>query len=160
MVGCQQPSQRLNSPPQGDTANRSYMQESYKSMVDNSVVADMTITDIHFVGDTAQLSGTGEYRLAQLAQACKAGGGHIRYDSQITDSKLLQERVQRAEEYLAAAGCDMDKCSVRLGMAATAVMPADQAVNAQKAGLASDDEASQSVMPRRPAGGYSTGGSR
>ena len=68
--------------------------------------------------------------------------------------------MQRAEEYLAAAGCDMDKCSVRLGMAATAVMPADQAVNAQKAGLASDDEASQSVMPRRPAGGYSTGGSR
>ncbi len=162
MVGCQQPPQRLNSPPQGDTANRSPLQEPYQSMVDNSILADMTIADIHFAGETAQLSGAGEYRLNQLAQVCKTNGGHVRYDSQVTDPKLLQERVQRAEEYLAAAGCDMDKCSVRLGMAATANMPAQQAIKAQQAGLEEEQGAgSQGLMPRRPQmGGYGMGGAK
>jgi hypothetical protein len=150
MVGCQQPPQRLNSPPQGDTVHRSRLSEPYQTMVDNSVLADMT-----------QLSGTGEYRLSQLAEVCKVHGGPVRYDSQITDEKLLEERVQRAEEYLAAAGCDMDKCSVRLGMAATAWTPAQQAVKAQQAGLESEGQGGQGLMPKRPQmGGYGMGGGR
>jgi hypothetical protein len=139
-AGCQQPSQRLNSPPQGDTVHRSPMQEPYQAMVDNSVLADMSIADIHFAGGTARLSGTGEYRLS-------------RYDTQVMDDKLVHQRLQRVEEYLAAAGCDMDKCSVRQGMAASAYMPAAQAVKAQQAGLnseSSNGKGRQGLMPKLP----------
>lgn len=150
-AGCQQPSQRLNSPPQGDTVNRSPMQESYQAMVDNSLLADMSIADIHFAGATAQLSGTGEYRLSRLADICKVYGGEILYDTQLADGQLIQQRLQRVEEYLAAAGCDMDKCSVRQGIAASANMPAAQAIKAQQAGL--DSESSNAgLMPKPPTG--------
>ena len=138
MVGCQEPSQRLNSPPQGDTVNRNSMQEPFQSMVDNSALDDMSVADIHFAGSTARLSGTGEYRLSKLAQVCKKYGGQVRYDTRLQDDKLLQERLKSVEQYLSAAGCDMDKCSVRLGMAATAEMPAGQAMKAQQAGLPAD----------------------
>ena len=103
-VGCQQPAQRLNSPPQGDTVNRSPLQEPFHAMVDNSVLADMSVADIHFAGSTPQLSGTGEYRLSKLAQVCKVYGGEIRYDTQLQNDKLLQDRLKRVEQYLAAAG--------------------------------------------------------
>jgi len=152
-AGCQQPSQRLNSPPQGDTVHRSSMQEPYQAMVDNSALADMSIADIHFAGNTAQLSGTGEYRLNSLAQVCKTYGGEIRYDTQVMDDKLVQQRLQRVEEYLAAAGCDLEKCSVRQGMAASAHMPAAQAVKAQQAGLSSESSSGsgrQSLTPKLP----------
>ena len=156
-AGCQQPSQRLNSPPQGDTVNRSPMQEPYQAMVDNSISADMSVADIHFAGSTAQLSGTGEYRLSNLAQVCKAHGGEIRYDTQVMDDKLVHQRLQRVEEYLTAAGCDMSKCSVRQGMAASAYMPAAQAVKAQQAGLDSESSAGkggrQDLTPKLPGSG-------
>lgn len=138
-VGCQQPTQRLNAPPQGETDNPSSMQGPFQAMVDNSIQADMSLADIHFAGDSAQLSGVGEYRLKRLAEICKTYGGEVRYDTQLLNDKLAQQRLERVEQYLAAAGCDMDKCSVRLGMAASAYMPAAQAVKAQQAGLASDE---------------------
>ncbi len=149
-AGCAQPPQRLNSPPQGDTIHRSPLQEPYAAMVDNSVLADMTVADIHFAGATAQLSGTGEYRLEKLAQACKVYGGQVRYDTQLQDEQLVQARLKRVEQYLAAAGCDMDKCSVKVGMAATANMPVAQAVKAQQAGLGESNGTSNgsSLMPR------------
>jgi hypothetical protein len=151
-VGCQQPSQRLNSPPQGDTVNRSPMQEPYQAMVDNSLLADMSIADIHFAGATTRLSGTGEYRLSRLVEVCKAYGGEIRYDTQLLDEQLVQQRLQRVQDYLAAAGCDMDKCSARLGMAATATTPAAQAAKAQAALDGDSSGGSQGLMPKLPRG--------
>jgi hypothetical protein len=130
------------------------MQEPYQAMVDNSVLADMSIADIHFAGSTAQLSGTGEYRLSRLAQACKTYGGEVRYDTQVMDDKLIHQRLERVTEYLTAAGCDMEKCSVRQGMAASANMPAAQAVKAQQAGLNSDSSngkgGRQALTPKLP----------
>jgi hypothetical protein len=158
-VGCQQPAQRLNSPPQGDTVNRSPLQEPFHAMVDNSALADMSVTDIHFAGDTAALSGTGEYRMSKLAKICKAQGGTVRYETQVLDEKLLQDRLKRVEAYLEAAGCDMQKCSARLGMAATANMPAAQAIKAQDTGLPGSEGSDnangggrQSLVPKLPGG--------
>ncbi len=151
-AGCSQPPQRLNSPPQGDTVHRSPMQEPFQGMVDNSVLADMTVADIHFAGTSAQLSGTGEYRLEKLAQACKVYGGEVRYDTQLHNDQLIQSRLKRVEEYLAAAGCDMQKCSVKVGMAASGGMPAAQAVKAQQAGLEDPNGKSggSSLVPKLP----------
>lgn len=150
VIGCQEPSPRLNSPPQGDTVNRSPLQKPFAAMVDNSVRNDMSVADIHFAGCTAQLSGTGEYRLRQLAEVCKTYGGVVRYDTRVDDDKLVQQRLQRVEQYLASAGCDMDSCSVRLGMAASAEMPADQAVQAQKVGLPVAESSRAGAIPELP----------
>jgi hypothetical protein len=57
----------------------------------------------------------------------------------------------------------MDKCAVRMGMAATAVVPAEQAVKAQQAGFGDKDAAPQGSTPRRTqmgGGGYGAGAAR
>ncbi len=148
VAGCQQRSERLNAPPQGEAFHRNPMAEYFDTMVTSSAHEDLTVADFHFVGTSDELSGVGEYRLDQLVGFFTTYGGALRYDTHLQDNKLVQQRLERLENYLADAGCDMDRCSVRVGMAASVGMSAQQAIKAQSAGLAPDTgDAAGSLMP-------------
>lgn len=160
IAGCQQnPWQRLNSPPQGQSSNRSAMQAPFAAMTNNAVLADMSVTDIHFAGPTAELNGTGQVRMQRLAKILKTYGGELNYTTSQPDQKLVQARLNRLEDYLASAGVDMNKVTVRHGLPASEGMTAAEAIKAQQAPMASSGAggaaaaAPSGLMPAGPGSG-------
>jgi hypothetical protein len=134
IAGCQQDSpQRLNSPPQGQSANRSCLQPPFEAMVRNASLEDMSVTDSDFAGTSTELNGTGRVRMHRMAELLKKYGGELHYAAEVDDQKLIQSRINRLEDYLASAGLDMNKVSVRPGMPASDHMTAAEAIRAQKA---------------------------
>ena len=106
MFGCNQPQQRLNAPPHGAPMNTTDMQGTYTYMIDNAMLANMTMTDIHFLPHRKQLSSLGEERMSRMASLMEAYGGTLRYNSSVTDESLLSARMNTLMDFLAEAGID------------------------------------------------------
>lgn len=148
IAGCQENvSPRLNSPPQGQSASRSSMQAPFETMVKNAELMDMAVADCDFAGTSSELSGSGRMRMHRMVEILKTYGGELRYTTDVEDQKLVQSRINRLEEYLASAGVDMNKVSVRSGMPASANMSAADAIKAQKAPTAPPDAGQGSSRP-------------
>ncbi|UCG33335.1 MAG: hypothetical protein JSU68_01645 [Phycisphaerales bacterium] len=114
--GCTQSSERLNAPPQGAAEQANPLQEQYVYMQDNALLADMSISDIHFVPHTAELNGLGARRLNRYAQLLAVYGGTLHYDTELDGSDpLIQKRVEHAVEYAKLAGLDPDKFEIVVG---------------------------------------------
>lgn len=111
---------------------------NYVHMVDNAMLHDMSIADIHFVPHTAELSGTGEARLDRMAKLLGAYGGTVRYETFSTDEELTRQRLDHVREYLVLAGCNMDHVNVQAMMSGGRGMPADQAIEIKEKGTAPD----------------------
>ena len=67
-------------------------------MVDNAMLHDMSLADIHFVPYTAELSGTGIARLDRMAVLLDTYGGVIRYDTVLTDEALILKRLTHVRD--------------------------------------------------------------
>jgi len=127
-VGCQQPVTRLNAPPHGTTECPSRMQDMYVSMQDNGLLADMSISDVHFVPQRTMLNSLGEERLARLAGLLEAYGGTIRLSTNETDDKLRVGRMAAVREFLCAVGIDTTAEVLTLDSPAGRGMPASEAI--------------------------------
>lgn len=125
---CQEPAPRLNAPPHGTTENASELQAEYRHMVDNALLTDMAVSDIHFVPQRALLNALGEERLARLASLLELYGGTIHFSSNLTDSKLIDDRIDQVRNYLCEAGIDTTAEVVAPGLAGGRGMDAAQAV--------------------------------
>ena len=97
-------------------------------MVDNAVLHDMSVADIHFIPHTGELSGVGEVRLNRLARLLNTYGGTLRYETLLDDEALVNQRLEHTREYLALTGCDMDRVEVAPMMSGGRGMPGDEAV--------------------------------
>lgn len=104
LAGCETPTARVNAPPHGQPYNTNDMQGTYAYMTDNAMLADMTVSDVHFMPHRALLSELGEMHLNRLASLVAAYGGEVRYNSNETDSQLNQARVATIREYLGDCG--------------------------------------------------------
>ncbi|HOW19883.1 MAG TPA: hypothetical protein PLC79_12685, partial [Phycisphaerae bacterium] len=91
-AGCAAPPQRLNAPPQGWSSRQAAMQEHYVYMTDNALLAEMDVTDVHFTPHSAALNSLGARRLDRYAALLKESGGELKYDTQLTDAKLVEAR--------------------------------------------------------------------
>ncbi len=126
---CQNPSPRLNAPPHGEPEITSDMQGEYVHMTDNALLADMTVSDFHFVTDRAKLTTLGEERVARLAALIEIYGGTVRFNTTSDNKPLVDARLKEIERVLAEAGVDTTgEHAVVLGMPESTGMPADQAV--------------------------------
>lgn len=105
-TACQGPKKRLNAPPHGPIADNSQLRPMIEHMVDNGLLADMTISDVHFLPHRARLNALGEERLARLASLMEEYGGEIRFNTDLTDDELIEQRTEAIVEFLAAAGLD------------------------------------------------------
>lgn len=103
---CQQPISRLNAPPHGPTEKPSELQAQYAHMVDNALLADMTVADVHFVPHRVMLNSLGEERLSRLATLMEVHGGTIRFSTDEPDEELIAERVEKIRTFLRQAGVD------------------------------------------------------
>lgn len=115
-AGCSSPPPRLNAPPHGTPETTSDLQDTYVHMTDNALLADMTVSDIHFLPHRALLSSLGEERLSRLALLMQAYGGTIRFSTNLVDEDLVSARIDQVLEFLCQAGIDATTETVQLGM--------------------------------------------
>jgi len=113
---CQEPTRRLNAPPQGASNEPHPMQNDMNYMVDNALLEDMCVSDIHFVPHTTQINSLGARRLNRYAELMLNIGGTIHYDTSERDENLVDARVETVREYLADAGADLSKVQVVPGL--------------------------------------------
>ena len=112
-------------------------------MVDNAILHDMSIADIHFVAHTNELSGTGVARLDRMGPLLDTYGGVLRYDTTATDEQLVQARIDHVREYLTVVGCDMDRVEIHAMMAGGRGMRATHALQADKRAYTQNDDGIQ-----------------
>ncbi len=124
--GCSPPHERLNSPPQGWTSRQADMQQHYVYMLDNAMLSEMHVSDVHFVPHTASLNGLGARRLDRYAALLKESGGELRYDTELRDNKLVDARLASVRDYLKAAGADSSKVTVVSGAVRADGIPASE----------------------------------
>lgn len=127
-AGCQTTGQRLNAPPHGEGDSQSQMQAEYVYMVDNGLLATMTVSDIHFMPDRPLLNSLGEERLRRLASLLEAYGGAIRFNSDVSDPQLLQRRSEAIVAFLQSCGIATAAESVRQEMAGGPGIEGTQAI--------------------------------
>src|SRR5688572_4073256 len=78
-AGCSEHGERLNAPPQGHTCFQHESQERYVPMTDNAMLADMSMSPVHFVPHQSELNGTGMRRIKRYAEIMKIYGGTLHY---------------------------------------------------------------------------------
>ncbi len=103
---CQKPGKRLNAPPHGSSTEVSQLHSGYAHMVDNALLADMTVSDVHFLPHRAALSSLGEERLCRLALLMETYGGQVRFSTNVSDRDLCEQRMEEILAFLAEAGID------------------------------------------------------
>ena len=112
-AGCHSTSPRLNAPPHGAAESVHDMQGVFSYMTDNALLADMSVSDMHFLPHRSLLSTLGQQRLSRLAQLINAYGGTIRFNSNLEDDALLDKRLSTIVEYLSELGLDTSSEIVR-----------------------------------------------
>lgn len=108
---------RLNAPPQGHSQNVSDVHEPYHYMVDNAMLADMSLADIHFVPHTDELNSLGLRRLDRYGSLMKIYGGTLHYETDIVEKDAISRRLQHVMDYLAGVGIEKDRIGVQTGLA-------------------------------------------
>ncbi|MBN1492366.1 MAG: hypothetical protein JXA69_20810, partial [Phycisphaerae bacterium] len=134
---------RLNAPPQGWSSRQSDLHQHYTYMLDNTLLAERCVTDVHFVPHTSVLNSNGARRLDRYAALLKEYGGRLNYDAAIDNDELIGKRVEAVRVYLSAAGVDMDKITVEQGPVAVAGMSAEEAVAARRSLTVSQKQAGE-----------------
>ena len=125
----------------------------HEHMIDNAMLHDMTVVDHYFVPHTAEISGTGAYRLDRLAQYLVTYGGVVRYQSYAGDNDLANQRIDHVHEYLALAGCDMDRVHVERMISGGRGLPAGDAIEVKHKGTADSDSGGSASPIALPTGG-------
>jgi len=75
-------------------------------MNDNALLADMTVSDIHFHPHRPTLNTLGQQRLSRLVSLIEVHGGTIRFNTDVDDKELIQKRTDAILAFLAEAGVD------------------------------------------------------
>ena len=115
-------------------------------MVDNAILRDMSVADIHFVSHTSELNGIGAARLERMATLLNTYGGIVRYETTLGDESLISERLSHMREFLDAAGCDLERVQFALMPPGGRGLPGREAVAKYQQSESSSNNAS-------PAGG-------
>ncbi len=134
------------------TETRNKPRARFIYMADNAAVLDMSVADFHFVGHTSELSGTGVARLDRLAHFLDVYGGTVRYETYLTDEGTVEQRLAHVREYLALAGCNMERVEVAAVISGGRGMPATQAIEIDEQAAAPEGDGGVGVPLGAPAG--------
>ncbi|MCG8408225.1 MAG: hypothetical protein MI923_23745 [Phycisphaerales bacterium] len=152
-VGCNRPEGlgRLNAPPQGDSDDPHDMSEYFSYHSDQGALSDLSITDIHFVPHSDELSGVGEAKLEQYAGLLATRGGTLHYETSLPDLELIDARIAVANEFLAEVIPSNNRIEVARGLSRGRGMTARESIPAQ--GVAKQPEPRGTAYNLRDAGG-------
>jgi hypothetical protein len=119
-------------------ATKAHYGSHLTNMTDNAILRDMSVSDIHFIPHSAEISGVGEVRLSRMAHLLNTYGGIVRYETLAADEAMINQRVAHVREYLALSGCNMERVEITTGMAGGRGMAGDEAVGKFLMGTADD----------------------
>ncbi len=131
---------------------RADMNGNFVHMADNALLHDMALADFHFVAHTTELSGTGEARLKRFVPLLMTYGGTVRYETDLVDAAVLDQRLAHAAEYLEHAGCDMERVQLR------AMISGGRGMTAQEALIIREQASSANAQQSSGLGGLMSGG--
>lgn len=131
LIGCGGTTSRLNAPPQGHAADVSPLREYYIAMGDNALLAEGSMSPVHFVPRTAELNTLGVRRLTRYAEFLKIYGGTCTYDGS-DEGGLRQQRLEQIESFLLACGVEEGTFVVDAGPAGGMGMAATEASEIRK----------------------------
>jgi hypothetical protein len=100
----------------------------FDRMVHNAELADMSITEIHFVPNRPMLNSNGTRRLNHLAWMVDQYGGQIMFDTADPNSEMAQARLRTIVCFLKQWGLSNQKIVVCLGLPLSQGMTADEAI--------------------------------
>lgn len=126
-------------------AMRDRSHEHEQNMINNAVLADMSLAEFHFIPHSTELSGSGVKRLDRMAPMLDTYGGTVRYAGNVSDDELVKQRIAHVHEYLAMTGCNMDRVKIEPGLAGGQGMQARDALEKQRT---MDIPADQSGAPQ------------
>ncbi|GMU20822.1 MAG: hypothetical protein AMXMBFR13_09180 [Phycisphaerae bacterium] len=127
-IGCTEPPERLNAPPQGKTERPNVMQDQYIYMHDNAMVTEMSMSPAHFVPHSSELNSLGARRLCRYADMFKeCGGGTLHYDGFDDPETLGHDRREQIKAFLVSAGVAPGTFEVEPGLAGGRMLRADEA---------------------------------
>lgn len=118
VAGCAGPGS-VASPyasPKDDGFAHSNVPNYFASHGDQGMMADMSISDVYFVTNSAALTGTGEARLERYAELLAGTGGMLNYDATIADEALIASRMETARCFLADATPSDQTIKIVLGL--------------------------------------------
>lgn len=127
-MGCNEPGKRLNAPPQGPSQEPHQLQAPMTHQVDNALMHDLSVADIHFVPHRTELSGLGVRRLNRYVDLLAPYGGTIHVETTETDEVLISQRIETVEAFLAKAGLDMNEVHVKSGLTQGRGTPGEDAL--------------------------------
>jgi len=118
VAGCvsPEPTKSINTPPADSAAQRKELAEFFAYHQDQGMLHDRSISDIHFVPGSTNLSGTGEAALARYAELLSESGGTLNYDTRLKDESLVNGRLSSARSFLAHYNVGGPQIQVALGM--------------------------------------------
>lgn len=100
----------------------------FDRQVHNRELADMSLTDLHFLPNRSMLNSNGTQRLNHLAWLVDHYGGSIKLDLEEPNGKLSQARRQTVCAYLKACGLPPSKTEVVFGLPDSKGMDAKEAI--------------------------------
>jgi len=132
LAGCQEPSERLNAPPQGTSTHQSPVNENFVHMQDNAMLSEMCVSPCHFVPHTSELNTLGIRRLNRYAEILDVYGGTLHYDGPASQEKLRDTRLEKIKAYLVASGLNSERFEVDSGLNRGPGMDSSMAITIRK----------------------------
>jgi len=154
-VACNERRATFMERTQDTEASRRTVESSFIPMIDNAMIHDMSIADMHFVPHTAELNDAGLMRLDRMAAFLDAYGGEVCYETYTADEALIEERLVHVGEYLELVGCDMESISVEAQLSGGRGMSAAQAIEIMDKGTQVQASGGGGALPT---GGSAAGG--
>lgn len=131
-AGCNSPNSRLNAPPHGEPYDVVGSQGTFVYMMDNALLADMTVSDSHFYPHRAMLTSLGTERLSRLASLMQAYGGSLRFNSNLPAGDLLSKRLETIHDFLGECGVLTEANTVSVDLPGGEGMNATEAILIRK----------------------------
>jgi hypothetical protein len=128
LVGCENASQSTTVTLDPVQLQMRDYQGTFDYMADSALLADMTLSDYHFLPDRPILTPLGEQRLRRLAALIDAYGGAIRFNTDSRDPVLVAQRTATTMEFLKTQGVDTTVDVLVEEMPGSAPMQAKEAI--------------------------------
>lgn len=151
LVSCDQAGERYGEIPVTLDEARWNAEARYQAMMDNALVSDMSMADIHFVPHTTVLNALGEQRLRRYADLLMFEGGTLYLETTSTDEAMHQARIASIGNFLASAGIEDDRIAVAVGIRAGRGIAAVEAIQVKQNAFAPEQK-------ELGGGGFGTGG--
>ena len=154
LAGCEHFGERFIETNLSFHATRQIMEERLTAMVDNGMLHDMAMAEIHFVPNTTELNTLGEQRLERYARLLSDSGGTLSFQSSTTDREFNEARIASISRFLTETGIAQERIVAQVGLRQSEGMGAEEAIQVRERAFSPEAETLTDIS----GGGFGTDG--